>query len=451
MRINRLNDSLYLSRFYESHGNHALVFYGMKSVGKTQLLKEFSLDKPHIFISCEKISAKRQLKEIAEVFSSFGCAKENFNNLSDMLLSASTMSEGKLLLVVDEFQNLFKDDASLFFELFDFVKHKEHDSEIMLVLLSSSMDFVENSLVDKLGKTAFQIDGFYKMRPFTYREMINDLKLPNSYRYDIMTAYCILGGVAGRYKLWDFSKSIRENIILLLKENRFWLPATEVILEELREPMVYQTILYALAEGKNKLNDIYEDTGYSRAKISVYLKNLMDIGLVEKPYSFEVEGNRNGQKGVYRISDSYISFCYRFIMPHISMLYEISAEEFYERYIEKALDTFIGDRESEVFRDFLWEIIGEGHFSHEYINHGEWIGKMGIIDFVATDAENNTILGFTKWGSKVTKEDMEWFMFCAEKAGRKADETVIFCMHGFEPEVLSSAEESTYFLRDLKV
>lgn len=53
--------------------------------------------------------------------------------------------------------------------------------------------------------------------------------------------------------------------------------------EELRETAVYNTILATIADEKNgKLNAMYARTGFSRAKISVYLKNLMELELVEK-------------------------------------------------------------------------------------------------------------------------------------------------------------------------
>ena len=61
--------------------------------------------------------------------------------------------------------------------------------------------------------------------------------------------------------------------------------------EELRETAVYDTILATLADGRHgKLNDMYAHTGFSRAKISVYLKNLMELELVEKVLGYDFEG-----------------------------------------------------------------------------------------------------------------------------------------------------------------
>ena len=74
----------------------------------------------------------------------------------------------------------------------------------------------------------------------------------------------------------------------------------------------------AIAKGENKLNDLFLYTGYSRPKISVYMKNLSHFDIVEKVVSFETGGWDNAKKGIYRIKDTYVNFFYRFVYPHLS-------------------------------------------------------------------------------------------------------------------------------------
>lgn len=76
--------------------------------------------------------------------------------------------------------------------------------------------------------------------------------------------------------------------------------AEQKISAELRELSVYNTILSAIAQGYNKLNDLYAKTGYSRAKISVYMKNLSHFDIVEKVQSFQTGGWENAKKGYTR-------------------------------------------------------------------------------------------------------------------------------------------------------
>ena len=94
--------------------------------------------------------------------------------------------------------------------------------------------------------------------------------------------------------------------------------AEQLIAAELRELSVYETILYYIASGYDKLNELHLKTGYSRAKISVYMKNHGTFHIVEKETSFETGGWENTKKGVYRIKDNYVNFWFRFVYPHLS-------------------------------------------------------------------------------------------------------------------------------------
>jgi len=52
--------------------------------------------------------------------------------------------------------------------------------------------------------------------------------------------------------------------------------------QELRETAVYNTIIEAVALGNTKLNDIFQTTQIAKNKLTVYLKNLIDLGIVRR-------------------------------------------------------------------------------------------------------------------------------------------------------------------------
>lgn len=155
--------------------------------------------------------------------------------------------------------------------------------------------------------------------------------------------YGIIGGVPDYLNRWNGKKSIKENICnnILRPHGYLFSEAEDFIGSELRELSVYDTILASIASGHEKLNDLFMDTGYSRAKISVYMKNLAAFDVVEKVVSFETGGWDNSKKGVYHIRNHFVNFWFTFIYPHLSDLYVMSAEAFYETYIEKELDTYL--------------------------------------------------------------------------------------------------------------
>ena len=123
-------------------------------------------------------------------------------------------------------------------------------------------------------------------------------------------AYAVLGGIPGLWNHFSDKLSIKENICRNILDSKAFLfgEGQRMVEEELRETGVYNTILSSIAAGNHKLNDLYLHTEFSRAKISVYLKNLMELELVEKIFSYDTEGKANTQKGIYRISNHFVHF-----------------------------------------------------------------------------------------------------------------------------------------------
>ena len=211
--------------------------------------------------------------------------------------------------------------------------------------------------------------------------------------------------------------------------------------EELRETGVYNTILASIAAGRRKLNDLYLHTEFSRAKISVYLKNLMELELVEKVFSYDTEGKANTQKGVYRISNHFVHFYFTYLYPNLSSLERMSAEEFYKEYIAPSLNIYVADYFSLFCKQHFERWNKQGKLPIKVERVGEWVGKFGTIDIVAQNEEVRTILGICNWEKPVMRyDDYEWFLFCAEKAKLTADYIYLFSVHNFEERLKLEAK-----------
>ncbi|MCR5753239.1 MAG: ArsR family transcriptional regulator, partial [Acetatifactor sp.] len=209
--------------------------------------------------------------------------------------------------------------------------------------------------------------------------------------------------------------------------SRLYSELSVILSEELREPAVYSTILSALANNCNKLNDIYRHTGFSRAKISVYLKNLMELDLVEKVYSYETDSYSDTQKGVYRITNPYVRFYYRFLFPNMSLLQRITPQEFYEQELEDRMPAYI----EEAYRKICRESIRE---TASYI--GEWLGKSCSLDVVAKGTNGQMIVANCSYCRQMTMEDYEWLRFCIKKAKIASPKLYLYCEKGFSAELM---------------
>ena len=129
-------------------------------------------------------------------------------------------------------------------------------------------------MVSKIGMAARYITHIIKLKEFSFMEMVEFF--PELSVEECIYVTAVLGGVPGYLELWDCKKNIGENVNRLFINPGAVLKheAERILKKELRELSAYNTILAAMAEGKQKLNDIYKETGFSRAKISVYIKTL---------------------------------------------------------------------------------------------------------------------------------------------------------------------------------
>ncbi len=317
----------YLNQYYDAEGSRILVVYGQKGVGKTALVRAFCRNKSGVYYMARSGSDREQRHQWAKELGITEAGEyPEYGDIFDRMQKA--FPETKPVLVVDEFHHMVKGDGEFFAELARFVR--DSSASVLVVLCSSAAGWVENHMVGKLGSEAAVISGFLKVRELNIQKM-QEL-YPEYSEDDCVQLYAVLGGVAGLWMRTDRSLNAVDNLIhhIIDKYSSLHGEMTAALAGELRETAVYNTILAVMASGDCKLNDIYHRTGFSRAKISVYLKNLMELDLVEKVGA-----------GTYRITRSYVRFYFCFIYPHQSLLEELTPRQFYKEVVEDAFPKFV--------------------------------------------------------------------------------------------------------------
>lgn len=432
--VGRTAEINFLEQHYAKEGSRILTVYGDRGVGKTRLLGEFCKGKKSAYYLARACSAREQLCQWSAELKEQGAEISKFPDWSELLPAVLVPSAGKQVLVIDEFQHIVRGDDGFFEALVRFVEDRLLSRPVMIVLVSSAAGWVENSMVGKLGARAASIAGFLKLRPLPFdcmREIFTGYGTE-----DALGCYAVFGGIPDYWNGFNENLSVRENIIrnILAKDSRFYGAMTVFPEQELREPGVYNTILAAMAKDCNKLNDIYRHTGFSRAKISVYLKNLMELDMVEKVYSYETAGRDNMQKGVYRISSPYVRFFFKFLFPNQSALEQMTPEEFYDAKVEAFFALFV----EEAYRTVCRERVAV-----EYKNVGEWLGKSGNLDIVASDGGGEFCVAACSYSRRMTYEDYEWLLFSMKKARVKAKfcSVRLYCEKGFDDALLKAAKK----------
>ena len=77
------------------------------------------------------------------------------------------------------------------------------------------------------------------------------------------------------------------------------------LMEELREPRYYFSLLQAISQGKRKLSEIVNATGINQPVASKYLGVLSDLKIVERELPVTEAKPLKSRKGLYRIIDEF--------------------------------------------------------------------------------------------------------------------------------------------------
>ncbi len=313
----KATDGKELEQYYAKNGNQLIVLYGRKDCKKEELLRSFVQDKKCFYYRCRQTSPEDQKRMMGEEVSAqydVRLAKNSYDEYFNRIKSGDAT---KLVVIIDEVQYIMKRDPEFLNSILKLKTKRLYPGPVMIILASSSIVWVEQDLDDAFGDDRKRIDAKMKLEDFTFLELVRTFpSLPVS---ECIKIYGAIGGVPGYMEHWSANRSFKDNICrLVLTEGGYLFDmAQEIISSELRELSVYNTILSAIAQGHNKLNDLFLTTGYSRAKISVYMKNLSHFDIVEKIVSFETGGWDNAKKGIYRIKDTFVNFWFKFVLSLI--------------------------------------------------------------------------------------------------------------------------------------
>ena len=440
MFVGRKKELAELTADSKKSGIPVVVLYGREGVGKTTLAREFARERNCVYYLGRELSKEEQKRYFQEVLEQVA---ELVNKAVRAALSATateaakaTKAAEKICFIVDEFDVMEKAYKDFFAELDAYVSESAWEDRVMLLLISSSTQWVENQMVDDMGTFAARVVQVMKLKEFTFLEMVN--RFPGSTTEECITIYSILGGVPGYLDLWNPSETVKENIIrlMLLPGGPLRKEAARFLKTSLRELPFYNTILSVLAEDEPKLNYLYNRTGFSRAKISVYIKNLIQIDVAEKYFSYEPKKKESVLKGLYGISDRFLHFWYKFIFPNSSALECEAAEQFYENYIENKLYEFVEQTYISVCKEFLVLMGQYGKLPGTFDQPESFYGKEGVIPIVLTGKDGKLLVAQCKWSAEpMTGTDFEDLLKRTEQLGQEADYYYLFSKEGFRSEL----------------
>ena len=407
-------EELYLRKSFELP-----IIYGRRRIGKSTLINHFIYDKPVIYFQAFVTSISNNLSYLSKRIDEFKTGRDNSNitsyvDLRSALIEVNEIakeSTEKIVFVIDEYPYLAESDSSISSILQEVIDHHyKYNNKLMLILCGSSMSFMEKQVLGSKSPLYGRRTAQYKLLPFT---------IFDTYDYfqdcdinDVLVYHGITGGIPQYLEYINPTLTVRDNIQnLFLRAGAPLLEEPENLLnQELRNPATYNSILYAIANGKSKYNEIQSVIDVGSGTITTYLHNLIDLGLIEKKISFQ---DKKAKKPIYVIKDGLFRFWHRFIDGNLERISMRRTSSLLDRIMDE-LPQFLGYTFESATVDWLWI---KSSFDFEPSVVKSWWGNNPIekkeeeIDIVVVDEKyNNGIIGECKWR---TSQNMELSMIDA--------------------------------------
>lgn len=448
MFIGRERELSALDRLYRSSKFEFAVIYGRRRVGKTALINKFIDDKNAIYFMGVESNAKQNLEnlsksimeyvsgtEVDSIFSSFQSALEYVFRLAE---------KERIILAIDEYPYVARSSKSLASTLQLLIDRYKDKTNLMLILCGSSMSYMEDNVLAYKAPLYGRRTSQMKLLPFNFEETCRYFK--NFSNEDKALVYGIVGGTPQYFLQIDDKLNIEENI-----KNTFLNPVSflyeepiNLLKQEVREPAIYTAIIAAIATGASRISEISGKVGEDTNICAMYLKNLINLGIVQKETPY---GEKSSRKSVYSIEDNMFRFWYRFVFENNSIIARGATDLAYKR-IEPQLSDYMGKIFEEICKQYLWKQLILGDCPVEFMSLGRWWGnnpkekRQEEIDIMGEQDKTTALFAECKWtNEKVDIGVLETLIKRSELFGYKKKHFYLFAKTGFTRGCVDKAAE----------
>jgi len=460
MFVNRESEIQSLLERMTSNKAELVIVYGRRRIGKTELLRKAFAKARAIYFVADLGADQDQRRRFSEVvnlsYPNPLLQTETPPGWDSLLRYIITLAEkDRIILVLDEFPYLCSSEPALPSVLQRIWDEVGKDSKLYLILCGSLISFMEREVLGHKSPLYGRRTGQVLVHPLLPRTLKGFF--PGYSPEERITAYAILGGVPAYLIQFSDKVSIRQNIEKqILKPTAFLHDEVRFILmEELRDPKHYLSILQSIAFGNTRMNDIVQRTGIERGPVSKYLSVLQDLRLIERETPVTEKHPEKSRRGIYRLSDNFFRFWFRFVLPFKSRLVEGGERKVTEGEIFPHLDNFIGQVFDKICVEILRYLVEEKKIKLSYDRAGRWWNGNEEIDLVAVGGHEPVFVAECKWSKKpvgidILKELRRKASLISSEDPGKSLHLGLFSRSGFTKEIETLGRKGEVELIDVR-
>lgn len=346
---NREKELILFESIKEQSHKHAkmTVLVGRRRIGKTSLIKKsnesdnssvyFFVARKNEVLLCEEFVEEVKQKLEIKIFGSINNFKDLFQYLMELSL------EKNFTLVIDEFQEFFAVNPSVYSDMQNIWDSYKDRSKINLILCGSIYSLMnkifENSKEPLFGRATDRI--LLKVfTPTTIKKILAD-NYPGYTKEDLLAFYTVTGGVAKYVELLVSKNAFTLDAILseIYRENSLFIDeGKNILIEEFgKDYATYFSILSLIASSKTSRPEI---ESVLETSVGGYLERLeKDFAIIRKVQPILAKpGGRNIK---YVIEDNFLNFWFRFVYKYQSAV-EIGNFDYIRNIVERDYKVFSG-------------------------------------------------------------------------------------------------------------
>lgn len=436
-----------LNKFYGRKKFQFITLYGRRRVGKTYLIKEFIKDKRAIFFSAEESTDYVNLRKISNQLNEYigvggNAVYQSWEDVFDSI--AEITKKEKIILVIDEFPYLQQSNKGFMSILQHLIDHKFKDIEMMIIASGSSISFMENEMITHKSPLYGRVTGQIFLKPFDYYDaskFFDDYTLEEK-----IETYCILGGIPQYLNKFDYSKTIRENIIeyiLKSSEELFEVPMN-TLKQELRNPAIYNSIIEAIASGASRSNEISTKIGVPATTTLKYIDTLMKLHLVKREVPILSKAKK---KTIYSINDHLFKFIHAYAYRYRSLIEMGMGEMVFDEKIKDDYYKYIGLNFERVCLEYLIRENKKMKLPFIVEEFGRWWGgnpvtkKEEEIDIIGIDKNNGLYVECKYRNEKFELNQLKELIRKSNLVHRNNKYYYIFSKKGFGKSLIEYAKQ----------
>ena len=405
--IGRKRELALIRSEWQSDEARMLILYGRRRIGKTRLLTHWiNTDSPRaLYWVAEPTSPVEQLRSFSQALFGF----ETNSPVPDSFSYASwkqafeqvvRMAEHeRFALILDEFTYLIALEKGLSGILQNAWDHSLKNTNLFLVISGSHLGMMEREVLSYQAPLYGRATTRLLLQPLPFKATQG--MFPKFRTDERVALYAIFGGVPAYWEQFDPSESLDRNIKEHLLSGAY-LSEDEprLLLQDfVSEIHNYVAILRAIANGYRTPRDMARAAGLNERHISMYIRNLLQTGFVERRIPVTARGA--SRQGRHYISDPYLRFYYRFLSQRQAQL-ALGVRDQALAEIKKHLVDFIGTHTwEELSREWLLRASGKEIIPFLPDQVGSIWNKEAQIDVAGVNFMDKTlILGECKWNRR---------------------------------------------------